>query len=322
MQYHYCTLHWVWHEGFFCYQIASVCTQVSKVVGFFQPVTTNVLSRSQTCSKLTESFQIGGHTLSTIWMREWTVRCFFVVSAWGLLDIGIMARAAKLNKTKLVPLATFSYFTQRPCRLHKVGVKVMLVAFREKQKWSDTAHPICCWKGVGWYQCLTSQIKLLYIDFFFFNLFPKIRNLTHVLRLVSHTNFSLWYPPFWNSLATLSVHVKKYKTNCLCTSRSNLSFSPPCALHGPSEAAAAGGWHSAADTVYEEKAGPFPVSAGSRNNTSWRFEQTAALPKILFANRRLKSCARSQTAEGVWRTVTEAVLLPLLKGPQSFHLRQ
>lgn len=134
------------------------------------------------------------------------------------------------NKKKLVPLAAFSYFTQRPCRLHKVGVKVMLVAFREKQKWSDTAHPICCWKGVGWYQCLTSRIKLLYIDFFFFYLFPKIRNLTHVLRLVSHTNFSLWFPPFWNSLATLSVHVKKYKTSCLCTSRSNLSFSPPRAL--------------------------------------------------------------------------------------------
>lgn len=133
-----------------------------------------------------------------------------------------MARAAKHNKTKLVPLAAFSYFTQRPCRLYKVGVKVMLFPFREKQKWSDTAHPICCWKGVGWYQFLTSRIKLLYIDIFFFYLFRKVH--------VSHTIFSLWFPPFWNSLATLSVHVKKYKTSCLWTSRSNLSFSPPHAL--------------------------------------------------------------------------------------------
>lgn len=232
-----------------------------------------------------------------------------------------MARAAKHNKTKPVPLAAFSYFTQRPCRLYKVGVKVML-AFREEQKWSDTAHPICCWKGVGWYQCLTSRIKLLYIDNFFLSISENQKFNTRIEVCLTHK-----FSPMISTFLKLSrytfcprekvqnelpLHVS-VQSELLPSSRTNMDLRRLLPL--------------VAGTLLQtqfmrRRLNRFlcPQAAGTIHLDA--LNKTAALPKILFANRRLKSCARSRTAEGVWRTVAEAVLLPLLKGPQSFHLRQ
>lgn len=130
---------------------------------------------------------------------------------------------------------------------------------------------------------------------------------------------SPWFPHFSNSHYTLcpSESTKPAST---------AGLGPFCAFtllthcHEPSEAAAAGGWCSDAETVYK-KAGSFPVSTFSRNNSSRCFKPTAAWPKILSANA-LKRQKTLQRAEGVWRTVRVALLFPPLIDLLSFHLCQ